>query len=621
MEIEHGRLLIIQDSKVEHDTLVHHVEQLGYVVVTAENGQQALDMLQVQPVDVVLLDLLVSKKDKHQTLERLKADSTTRRIPVIVMATVDEMQDVARCIEMGATDYLIKPLDPVLLNARLDVTLKARQLRDHEQAHLMEVEKLTQDLKNVILPLGVALSAEKNFDQLLERIFVEAKSVCNADAGTLYLRTRDDRLRFAIMRTDSLNIAMGGTSGKEIPFPPLRLYDQTTGEPNEHITAAYVALHGHSINIPDIYNTQDFDFSAARDFDTQNNYRSTSILNIPLKDHDDKVIGVLQLINAQDSTSGQVIPFDSYQQLVVESLASQAAIALNSQLLQRHQQRLLKFEHDLEIGQDIQIAFLPDANEIPQPDGWEIVSRFHAARQVAGDFYDAFLLTRGKVGLVIADVCDKGVGAAIFMALSRSLIRAFAEQHRPLSWVDTLTSEQPAAKGQSRRKRKLLSAGTSALCAVELTNDYIGNYHGDMNMFATLFFGVLDPRTGVLTYVNGGHDPPAIIGPDGALKTRLMPTGPAVGMMPDMDFEVQQVTLEPGDLLMSFSDGVPDARNPAGERFTLEHLWSLLAQPAPSVAALLDRVETSLYDHIADAEQFDDITMLAVRRAAVSEAS
>jgi sigma-B regulation protein RsbU (phosphoserine phosphatase) len=297
---------------------------------------------------------------------------------------------------------------------------------------------------------------------------------------------------------------------------------------------------------------------------------------------------------------------------------------LNTKRLYDQQQanvQLLKFERDMQIGRQIQVDFLPDADKLPQPAGWEIAARFHAAREVAGDLYDAFLLPGGRVGLVIGDVCDKGVGPALFMALSRSLIRAFAEQHRPLGWMDRLTGERStaAAAKSAKRRRMLLSAGASALLAVELTNKYISENHGNMNMFATLFFGVLDPATGRLTYVNGGHDPPAIVGLDGLVKTRLLPTGPAVGMLPDMNFDIQQVTLEPGDLLMTFSDGVPDARNPDGERFTVEGLFSLLEQPDPSVVALLDRIEASLHAHIADADQFDDITMLAARRAPVPE--
>jgi sigma-B regulation protein RsbU (phosphoserine phosphatase) len=137
-----------------------------------------------------------------------------------------------------------------------------------------------------------------------------------------------------------------------------------------------------------------------------------------------------------------------------------------------------------------------------------------------------------------------------------------------------------------------------------------------MTMFATLFFGVLDPTSGVLHYVNGGHDAPALVSSKGEIKARLKPTGPAVGMMPDMDFDIGQITLDPGDLLMTFSDGVSDAHSPDGERFTSQRLMDLLeqAQPISSVTNLLSQIETAVRSHIDTADQFDDITMLAVWR-------
>jgi len=172
-------------------------------------------------------------------------------------------------------------------------------------------------------------------------------------------------------------------------------------------------------------------------------------------------------------------------------------------------------ERELEIARRIQASFLPD--NLPQPEGWELASRFEAAREVAGDFYDAFSLAGGKrIGLVVGDVCDKGVGAALFMSLFRSLIRAFADQHYSLGWMDLLASDAPGSNmaeplrsSSVSRRRELLTPGTTALKkAVVLTNDYIANNHGQTSMFATLFFGVLDPTTGTLTYINGGTSPP-----------------------------------------------------------------------------------------------------------------
>jgi sigma-B regulation protein RsbU (phosphoserine phosphatase) len=270
-----------------------------------------------------------------------------------------------------------------------------------------------------------------------------------------------------------------------------------------------------------------------------------------------------------------------------------------------------RFERDLQIARQIQDSFLP--GELLQPPGWEIAARFQPAREVAGDFYDVFpLIQNRRVGLVIADVCGKGVGAALYMALFRTLIRAFAQQHYSLRWMDAL------ATAPGERRRALPSTGTAALKnAIELTNSYIAGTHSRAHMFASLFFGVLDPANGSLVYVNGGHEPPLIVGPAG-VKTPLEPTGPVVGIFPDANFDVQEAHVEPGDILVAVTDGVTEAQDPGRALFTTERLYSLLAQPSPSASALLDRIEASVRDHTAGADQSDDITMLAVRRAPIA---
>jgi sigma-B regulation protein RsbU (phosphoserine phosphatase) len=148
------------------------------------------------------------------------------------------------------------------------------------------------------------------------------------------------------------------------------------------------------------------------------------------------------------------------------------------------------------------------------------------------------------------------------------------------------------------------------------TNNYIVNNHADMNMFVTLFFGVLDPVTGALTYVNGGHESPMIVNGSGEIIDTLPTTGPAIGLFPGVEYGLGHAQIDPGDTLFCFTDGVPDARNPAREQFGRQRLQELLQQPTHSAANLLNNFEMTLQMHIANAEQFDDITMLAVRRNA-----
>ena len=192
-----------------------------------------------------------------------------------------------------------------------------------------------------LIEIGIALSAEHNHDRLMENILMEAKDLCNADGGTLYLRNEDNGLKFEIMRTDSLNIAMGGTTGKDIPFPPLQMYDTKTGAPNEKNIASYAAVTGETVNIKDAYKTRRFDFTGTKKFDQGTGYRSKSFLTVPLKNHDGEVIGVIQLLNAQDPKTGEVIAFSDSIQPLIRALVSQAAVALDNQLLLEAQKKLL----------------------------------------------------------------------------------------------------------------------------------------------------------------------------------------------------------------------------------------------------------------------------------------
>ena len=136
----------------------------------------------------------------------------------------------------------------------------------------------------------------------------------------------------------------------------------------------------------------------------------------------------------------------------------------------------------------------------------------------------------------------------------------------------------------------------------------------ELNYFATVFMGILDPASGLLTYINAGHTPTFIIGPDGALKGRLKSTGPAVGMMAGVEFKVASAVIEPGDMLFTYTDGVPEARNPAREFFTEKRVLDLLAVPGNSAVSLLERTEATLTNFIDTADQFDDITMLIAYR-------
>jgi len=189
---------------------------------------------------------------------------------------------------------------------------------------LENLEKLTE--------IGIALSSERDTHKLLELILLGAKEITRADGGTLYSVQEDNTIKMEIIRTDSLNYAMGGTTGNEIPFPPIPLFNEE-GQPNLHMVVTNAVLLDSTINIPDAYHAEGFDFSGTKDFDEHTGYRSQSFLTVPLKNHENDIIGVLQLLNAIDSANDEVIPFSTAAQRLTESLASQAAIALTNRRL------------------------------------------------------------------------------------------------------------------------------------------------------------------------------------------------------------------------------------------------------------------------------------------------
>jgi sigma-B regulation protein RsbU (phosphoserine phosphatase) len=271
-----------------------------------------------------------------------------------------------------------------------------------------------------------------------------------------------------------------------------------------------------------------------------------------------------------------------------------------------------EIERDLVIARSIQVSFLPEG--LPTLPGWEIGARFDPAREASGDFYDVFPLSEDHLALVIADVCDKGLAAAVFMALYRTLLRAFAQQTFGRGLSGASGEAVSSAGGVTDQHRLTLLAELTARSTIKLTNDYIAWTHASACMFATVFFGVLDTSTDALTYVNAGHDFPVLLQAGGA-RERVERTGPVVGVNPDAEYDIGHARLEPGDALFAYTDGVTEARNPADEFFGERRLLALLAEvPFTSADDLLEKVIARLDEHVAGAEPSEDTTLLAVRR-------
>ncbi|MBN2438805.1 MAG: GAF domain-containing protein [Deltaproteobacteria bacterium] len=220
--------------------------------------------------------------------------------------------------------------------------------REFNENLIKQIRRLTR--------IGTALSAERNIERLFEMIVEEAREFTGADGGTLYIMSDDETaLQFAIVQTETLHIRMGGTGGK-ITWKPVRLLNPD-GSPNHENVSAHVALTGHTVNISDVYDAEGFDFQGTRKFDAQTGYRSKSMLVVPMKNHENDIIGVLQLLNARNEDSGDVISFSPECQEMTESLASQAAVALSNN-------RLI---HDLEVLMDSFIRAIATAIDEKSP--------------------------------------------------------------------------------------------------------------------------------------------------------------------------------------------------------------------------------------------------------------
>ncbi|MBF0482107.1 MAG: GAF domain-containing protein [Desulfovibrionaceae bacterium] len=228
----------------------------------------------------------------------------------------------ARLASLAKDGCLDRLLDVVRGEAR-------RQAAEHMD-HLKQLARI-----------GLALSGQTDMDRLLEMIVDEARRLAFADAGTLYIVNPErSHLLFVILQNDTMNTRMGGATGQAISLPPVPLFCDDGGENHAHVSA-HVALSGEIVNIPDVYEAQGFDFTGPRRYDQATGYRSKSMLVIPMRNHENEIIGVLQLLNAKDAASGAVRPFDREREDLVASLASQAAVALTNAQLVRDLKTLL----------------------------------------------------------------------------------------------------------------------------------------------------------------------------------------------------------------------------------------------------------------------------------------
>jgi len=604
-------VLVIGDDERQARRLTRPFAAWGWSARRAASPPgAALDALATAATDLVLLDLDAAERDDYAFLRAWRQSPQLNAIPVVITAHAGaSLARLARCVEHGAGDYTTHAHQPALLRARLQNVLQRKLLQEQARTALEafnEIEKIADDLRLVILPLGAALSAEADYDRLIARIVEEAQTICNADAGVLFLAGEDGVMRYAYARVRSLDFTYTESSGGPTMFAPLPMTDPA-GQPDDDSLPVRVALSGEPVNLPDVH-ANGAGLGRLSAIEGQLSYHATSCLIVPLRSG--AIVGALLLINSENPLSHEIVPFDAYHQLVAQALASLAAVVLNNRLLNDRQAQLLRYKRELEIGREIQLDFLPA--RLPAPAGWELVARFRPALEVAGDFYDAFVLPHGHIALVIADVVGKGVTAALFMAIIRSLFRALFQQN----YYHTESAVSGPVVG-AMTPFSFVDRG-ALLNAVRLTNAYLIGNHADTYAFATLWAAVLDPESGRLLYVNAGHNPPLVMsrvrGGGRAVREELHPTGPAIGLLPNAGYWLAETLLTPDDLLFAYTDGVTEARNAAADELGLERVIELVAT-ATSAEEAAAAVDAAVRDHTGLAEAFDDVTMLALRRA------
>ena len=494
-------------------------------------------------------------------------------ISTIQMGSTDS-RDLDRVAQLlGTTDPVGTdiPLEPAQIaceNPMCQITqLELKQAKETAESRAKKLEILNR--------FASALSSTLDLGRILRIVCKEMLDIFgsrNAGIGVL----NEDKTKLTMVAFYADREEEGDITGMEMPIVG-------------NAATIHVIKHGETIIVPDVQHNP----VTASYHDIAFVRGTKCVMIVPLLARGE-VIGTIGL-----PTSDESHIYSPADVTLAQTIASQITGVIGNARTHEDTQKARKHaEQELKIGRDIQTGFLPES--LPCIPGWEVASHFKAARMVAGDFYDIFSLENGgKMGLVIADVCDKGVGAALYMALFRTLIRA--------SMIHRFTDNTIETDACPRSSDDILQN------TIRLTNNYIATTHGEANMFATMFLGILDPQTGSVSYANGGHEAPLIIR-DHEIREELKSTGPAVGMFPNTDYRVRRFQMDVGDILFGYTDGLPDAQNRDGEFYGHEKVQALLTQGFPSANQMVNRIVTNVNRHILDAEQFDDMAILAIQR-------
>jgi len=437
--------------------------------------------------------------------------------------------------------------------------MQAAELEQVVSSQQREIESLRRRLTffSSMIEVSVIISSTFELDELIHRVLETSQRVMGSEASNLMLIDEaTGRLECKIALGEVGEQLKGGMSlevGQGI--------------------AGWVAQTGQSLVVPDVSKDERF----CSDVDRKTGFVTRSILCAPLIVQN-RVIGVAEVLNRTDGKS-----FDAEDLRLFETFCRAVAVAVqNAQMHKRLVQSQL-MEQQLEMASTIQQGFLPRSFAMKKEGLFEIAARNLPASMVGGDFYDCIELRPELFGLTIGDVSGKGVPAALYMARLVSDFRFYAHQ-----------AEEPVP-------------------TMHILNEMLTE-RSQQGMFVTMIYLTLDTDSGTLSFVNAGHLPPYLCQDSGSGLRRLTGgEGIPLGIQDPAEFSEGRVALKRGDTLVMFSDGVMDAKNAAGEAFTLQGIERLLHGFQGPASALVDRITEVVLGHCGTEKQFDDITVFVLR--------
>ena len=559
------RLISLHDVTLEIGSALDPetaIERAAWMVLDASQADTVALCLFDRTIGRFRLEAIASREELPLVDGLLSRDEIAKEVMASQQPSLEDRAFCSRCdLDRSSCSCLWLPLS--VGNERLGVMAIAFEGQHDFSDEIMSAETMAAHLTSALIrtrlidvlrAVGEIDVTSASRDEILQKIADHARRLLNVPVALIWVREGDE--------------------------PELRVgaYSGPRGE--QYVEAFRLRM--------DVEPTRSFlqrpDPLFLRDVQTAPGYRHKdraqemgwhSLLTMPLRARDHP-IGILEVYTYEE---WQVT---SWQRELLALLAKEAAVAIeNARLYEQAQQSIAR---ELTMAGQIQASFLP--RDVPHVPGWQLAAALEPARETGGDFYDFIRLPNGRWGLVVADVADKGLGSALYMASCCTLIRTYAVEYHT-------------------RPDHVLSATNGRL----LTDTQAG-------VFVTAFYGILDPASGALTYCNAGHTPPYILSAQNTDQVRALPrTGMPLGIEADATWKSETVRLGPGDVLLLYTDGITEALDEQGEFFRSERLLEVvqanLGRPAREIQ---DALLAEVHQFMGHRPQFDYITLLIVAR-------